>query len=60
MNNCMNISIWSITNMMMKLLLKLLNTCIILLGIGRIYSVQGGGDQKGGGRDMFKIQGGVG
>ena len=29
-------------------------------GVGRIYSIQGGGGQRGGGRDIFKIQGGVG
>ena len=29
-------------------------------GVGRIYSIQGGGGQRGGGggRDIFKIQGG--
>ena len=37
------------------------NTCIILVGVGQINSIQGGGGQKvGGGRDIFKIQGEVG
>ena len=36
-----------------------LNTCIILVGVGRIYSIQGGGDQKGGGI-FSKFRGGGG
>ena len=34
---------------MMKKINQSLNTCIILVGVGRIYSIQGGGGQKGGG-----------
>ena len=65
MNNCMNISIWSITYQRYdEIISQSLNTCIILVGVGRIYSIQGGGGQKGGGgwwgRDILKIQGGVG
>ena len=36
-----------------------LNTCIILVGVGRIYSIQGEVVKKRG-RDILKIQGGVG
>ena len=44
MNNCMNISIWSITYQHYdEIINQSLNTCIILLGVGRIYSIQGGG-----------------
>ena len=62
MNNCMNISIWSITYQHYdEIINQSLNTCIILVGVGRIYSIQGGGQKGGGeGRDIFKIQGGVG
>ena len=53
----MNISIWSITYQHYdKIINQSLNTCIIFVGVGRIYSIQGGGGQKGG-RDIFKIQG---
>ena len=59
---CMNISIWYITYQHYdEKINQSLNTCIILVGVGRIYSIHGGGGQKGGGgRDIFKIQGGVG
>ena len=30
-----------------------LNTCIILVGVGRIYSIHRGGGQKGGGGGIF-------
>ena len=56
----MNISIYQHYD---EIIIQSLNTCIILVGVGRIYSIQGGGGQKGGGggvRDIFKIQGGVG
>ena len=48
---CMIISIWSITyEHYDKIIDQSLNTCIILVGVGRIYSIQGGGGgQKGGG-----------
>ena len=60
MNNCMNISIWSITYQHYdEIINQSLNRFIILVGVGRIYSIQGGCGQKGG-RDIFKIQGGVG
>ena len=56
----MNISIWSITYQHYdEIINQSLNTCIIFVGVGRIYSIQGGGGHKGG-RDIFKIQGGVG
>ena len=46
----MNISIWSITYQHYdEIINQSLNTCIILVGVGRIYSIQGGGGQKGGG-----------
>ena len=46
----MNISIWSITYQHYdEKINQSLNTCIILEGVGRIYSIQGGGGQKGGG-----------
>ena len=42
MNNCMNISIWSITYQHYdKIINQSLNTCIIVAGVGRIYSIQG-------------------
>ena len=48
----MNISIWSITYQHYdEKINQSLNTCIILVGVGRIYSIQG--------RDIFKIQGRV-
>ena len=64
MNNCMNISIWSITYQHYdEIINQSLNTCIILVGgrsdlfnSGRRWSKRGGGE----GRDIFKIQGGVG
>ena len=60
MNNCMNISIWSITYQHYdEIINQSLNTCIIFVGVGRICSIQGGGGQRGG-RDSFKIQEGVG
>ena len=46
----MNISIWSITYQHYdEIINQSLNTCIILVGVGRIYSIQGGGGEKGGG-----------
>ena len=45
----MNISIWSITYQHYKKINQSLNTCIILVVVGRIYSIQGVGGQKGGG-----------
>ena len=58
----MNISIWSITYQHDdEIINQSLNTCIILVGVGRIYSIQGEVVKRGGGgRDIFKIQGGVG
>ena len=45
----MNISIWSITNQHYdEIINQSLNTCIILMGVGRTYSIQGGSGQKGG------------
>ena len=45
----MNISIWSITYQHYdEIIDQSLNTYIILVGVGRIYSIQGGGGQKGG------------
>ena len=60
MNNCMNISIWSITIYQHydEIINQLLNTCIILVGVGRIYSIQGGGGQKRGGKGYFQNSGG--
>ena len=53
----MNISIWSITYQHYdEIINQSLNSCIILVGVGMIYSIQGGGGQKAG-RDIFKIQG---
>ena len=44
----MNISIWSITYQHYdEIINQSLNTCIILVGVGRIYSIQGAGGQKG-------------
>ena len=59
----MHISIWSITYQHYdEKINQSLNTCIILVGVGRIYSIQGGGGQKGGrGKGIFsKFQRGVG
>ena len=54
----MNISIWSITYQHYDgIINQSLNTCIILVGVGRIYSIQGGGGQKGGKR-YFQNSGG--
>ena len=56
----MKISIWSITYQHYdEKINQSLNTCIILVGVGRICSIQWGGGQKGV-KDIFKIQGGVG
>ena len=61
MNNCMNISIWCITYQHYdEIINQSLNTCIILVGVGRIYSIQGEVVKRGGGGDIFKIHGGVG
>ena len=50
----MNISIWSITYQHYdEIINQSLNTCIILVGVGRIYSIQGGGGQRGGGERIF-------
>ena len=54
MNNCMDISIWFYYQHYDKIINQLLNTCIILVRVGRNYSIQGEGG------DIFKIQGGVG
>ena len=55
----MNISIWSITYQHYdEIINQSLNTCIILVGVGRIYSIQGEVVKRG--RDIFKIQGGGG
>ena len=60
----MNISIWSITYQHYdEIINQSLNTCIILVGVGRSSDLfnSGGRWSKGGGeRDIFKIQGGVG
>ena len=65
----MNNSIWSISYQHYdEIINKSLNTCIILVGVGRIYSIQEGGGQKGGGggegifskfRGSLQIQGGL-
>ena len=53
----MNISIWSITYQNYdEKINQSLNTWIILVGVGRIYSIQGGGSQKGG-KGYFKNSG---
>ena len=50
----MNISIWSITYQHYdEIINQSLNTCIILVGVGSIYSIQGGSGQKGGGEGIF-------
>ena len=55
----MNISIWSITYQHYdEKIIQSLNTCIILVGGRSDLFISGGGGQKGG-RDIFKIQGGV-
>ena len=47
----MNISIWSITYQHYdEIINQSLNTCIILMGVGRIYSIQGEVVKRGGGR----------
>ena len=52
----MNISIWSITYQHYdEIINQSLNTCIILVGVGRIYSIQGGGGQ---GKGYFQNSGG--
>ena len=44
----MNISIWYITYQHCdEIINQSLNTCIILVGVGRIYSIHRGGSQKG-------------
>ena len=44
----MNISSLSITYQHYdEIINQSLNTCIILVGVGRIYSIQGGGGEKG-------------
>ena len=49
MNNCVNISIWSITYQHYdEIINQSLNPCIILVGVARIYSIQGGIWSKGG------------
>ena len=50
----MNISIWSITYQHYdEIINQSLNTCIILVGVGRIYSIQGEGYfQNSGGRGV--------
>ena len=59
MNKCMNISIWSITYQHYdEIINQSLNTCIILVR-GRSDLLNSGGMVKRG-RDIFKIQGGVG
>ena len=59
MINCMNISIWSITYQNYdEIINQSLKTCIILVGVGRIYSIQGGDGQKGGGKGYFQTSGG--
>ena len=56
----MNISIWSITYQHYdEIINQSLNTLVILVGVGRIYSIHGGGGQKGGGEGIFsKFRGG--
>ena len=56
----MNISIWSFTYQDYDgIINQSLNKCIILVGVGRIIQFRGE-VVKSGGRDIFKIQGGVG
>ena len=50
-------NIWSITYQDYdEIINQSLNTCIILVGVGRIYLIQGGGGQKGG-RIFSKFRG---
>ena len=72
--SCMNISIWSVTyEDYDEIINQSLNTCIILVGVGRIYSIQGEVVKRGEGEGIFskfrgelakrgssKIQGGFG
>ena len=61
MNNCVNISIWSITYQHYdEIINQSLNPCIILVGGSSDLFNSGGNLVKRGGRDIFKIQGGVG
>ena len=60
MNNCMNISIWTITyHHYDEIINQSFNTCIILVR-GRSDLFNSGGRWSKGGRDVFKIQEGVG
>ena len=55
----MNISIWSITCQHYdEKSYQSLNTCIILMGVGRICSIQGEVVKKGGGEGYFQNSGG--
>ena len=54
----MNISIWSITYQHYdETINQILNTCIILVGVGRIYSIQGEVVKRGG-EGYFQNSGG--
>ena len=54
----MNISIWSITYQHYdEIINQSLNTCIILVGEGRIYSIQGEVVKRG--KGYFQNSGGV-
>ena len=56
----MNISIWSITYQHYdEISNQSLNTCIILVGVGRIYSMQGEARWSKGGEGIFSIFRGV-
>ena len=57
----MNISIWSITYQHYdEMINQLLDTCIVLVGVGRIYSIQGGqGYFQNSGGSWLKGPGGV-
>ena len=53
----MNISIWSITYQHYdEIMNQSLNTCIILMGVGRIYSIQGEVVKRG--KGYFQNSGG--
>ena len=55
----MNISIWSITYQHYdEKINQSLNTCIILVGVGRINSIQGRWSKGGGGKGYFQNPGG--
>ena len=54
MNNCMNISIWSITYQHYD---EIINQSCIILVRGRSDLFNSGGRWSKGGRDIFKIQG---